>query len=147
MESIAKSIYGSSNKWQAIAKANPNVDPSRMKIGTKLRIPAAGASLAGEGTVAAGSTKSTKTAATSGDTGKTTVASAPTNGGSGKGASHTVAKGETMSSIARKYFGDSKFWKAIAKANPKVDANNLAVGTKLSIPAKTAVVGGENVER
>jgi len=148
MESIAKSIYGSSTKWQAIAKANPSVDPSRMKIGTKLRIPAAGASISGTETAAANNTgkpSTTKTASTtgaSGNTGKTAVAAA-----NGKGGSHTVAKGETMSSIARKYFGDSKFWKAIAKANPKVDANNLPVGTKLTIPAKTAVAGGENVER
>jgi nucleoid-associated protein YgaU len=36
---IAKSQYGDANLWQAIAKANPEVDPTRLKIGKDLVIP------------------------------------------------------------------------------------------------------------
>ena len=60
---------------------------------------------------------------------------------------HVVAKGESLSSIARKYYGDSKHWKVIANANPKVDQKNLAIGTKLSIPPKATIASGGNVER
>ena len=137
MESIAKSYYGAGSKWQVIAKANPSVNPDTMRIGTKLRIPAAGASATNESTVASRSSSSGGTT--------TTTASKATS--SGSGGTHVVAKGETLSSIARRYYGDSKYWKSILKANPKVKAETLAVGTKLSIPAKTTVVGGENVER
>jgi hypothetical protein len=35
-------------------------------------------------------------------------------------------------------------WKSILKANPKVNADSLAVGTKLVIPSKTTVVSGGN---
>ena len=38
-------------------------------------------------------------------------------------------------------------WKVIAKANPKIDEKNLAIGTKLAIPPKAAVASGGNIER
>ena len=145
MQTIAKSQLGSTNKWQLIAKANPTVDPTRMKIGTKLVIPAVNGTVSGETTIAsggnAGSGTASKTASTasSRNTGNTATASA-------SGGTHTVAKGETLSSIARKYYGDSKLWKSIANANPKINPNSLAVGDKLTIPAKSVVVsGGDSV--
>jgi len=136
MESIAKTYYGSGTKWQVIAKANPQVEPQSMRIGAKLRIPAAGAAVGAETTVASrGSAGSTGSNSSSN-------ATASTSGGN-----HVVAKGETLSSIARRYYGDAKYWKSILKANPKVNADSLAVGTKLVIPSKTTVVSGGNVER
>jgi nucleoid-associated protein YgaU len=39
LTSIAAAAYGDSRKWKQIADANPNVDPDRMKPGTKLVIP------------------------------------------------------------------------------------------------------------
>ena len=136
MESIAKSYYGAGSKWQLIAKANPTVNPDTMRIGTKLRIPASGASAGSETTVASRSGSNTSPGS-----------SATASTASSSGASHVVAKGETLSSIARRYYGDSKYWKSILKANPKVKADSLAVGTKLVIPSKTVVVGGGNVGR
>ena len=49
-------------------------------------------------------------------------------------ADHTVMKGETLGSIAKKY---NMGWKAIAAANPGVDATKLKVGQKLVIPARS----------
>lgn len=135
-QTIAKSFYGSSSKWQVISKANPTVEPTLMKIGTKLRIPAASASLSAETSVASASSPSSKKSASN-----SSVASATSSG------THVVAKGESLSSIARKYYGDSKHWKVIANANPKVDQKNLAIGTKLSIPPKATIASGGNVER
>lgn len=36
---IAKLYYNNSEKWRKILKANKNIDPKRLKINTKLRIP------------------------------------------------------------------------------------------------------------
>lgn len=48
---------------------------------------------------------------------------------------HVVASGDTLSSIAAKYFGSEARWEEIAKANPGVNPNSMRVGTKLAIPA------------
>jgi nucleoid-associated protein YgaU len=39
MGTIARKIYGSSARWEVIARANPRVDPKRLKVGQMLRIP------------------------------------------------------------------------------------------------------------
>ena len=39
METIARQYYGSKNDWVVISRANPRVDPNRIKAGTELRIP------------------------------------------------------------------------------------------------------------
>jgi 5'-nucleotidase len=52
---------------------------------------------------------------------------------SGGATMHTVAKGETLYSIARKYYNDGKRWKDIAKAN-SVTPEKLKVGQELVIP-------------
>ena len=52
------------------------------------------------------------------------------------GKTHVVQKGETLSSIARKCYGDSNRWKEIWEANKSAVPNKdqLKVGTKLVIP-------------
>ena len=54
------------------------------------------------------------------------------------GRTHVVAKGETLSSIAKMYYGDGskKSWERIWEANKSVvpDPKKLKVGTKLTIP-------------
>lgn len=50
---------------------------------------------------------------------------------------HTVKKGEQLTSIARKLYGDSKKWKVLYKANKKLigcDPKKLKVGIKLIVP-------------
>jgi LysM repeat protein len=47
---------------------------------------------------------------------------------------HTVAAGETASSIAAKYLGDRNAYMAIARANPGVDINRIREGQVLVIP-------------
>ena len=134
MSSIAKRYFGSENKWTLIAKANPSVDPSSMKVGAKLRIPSQGAI-----TVATGS-----------GTGTTPKTAGTTPGATSAGGSHVIASGETLSSLARKYYGSAKHWRKIYEANKSAigsDPAALKVGQSLTIPSRTAVVGAENVER
>ena len=49
---------------------------------------------------------------------------------------HIVRRGETLSAIARQYYGAPEAWQKILNANQKVikDANKLTPGTKLTIP-------------
>ncbi len=56
------------------------------------------------------------------------VAAAP------KAKTHTVKKGETLQEISQKYYGTTKHYMAIAKANNIKNVNKLKVGTKLVIP-------------
>ncbi len=66
----------------------------------------------------------------------TTPAAKSTAAPAKSGRTHVVAKGETLSSIARKYYGDASKWKVIFNANRNriADPNRLAVGTRLIIP-------------
>lgn len=118
MSGIAKRYLGKESAWNAIAKANPNVDPTAMKVGTRIRIPA--------GDAAASSATGSSASAPSG----TTTASA-------SAAVHTVAAGDTLSSIARKHYGDGKHWERIYEANKSAigsDPARLKVGQRLTLP-------------
>jgi nucleoid-associated protein YgaU len=50
---------------------------------------------------------------------------------------HIVQPGEMLSTIAAATYGSSRKWKLIAEANPGINPNRLAPGTKLIIPALT----------
>lgn len=48
---------------------------------------------------------------------------------------HTLRPGETLSKLAKKYYGRSSEWRRIVKANPQLNPNSIAPGTELMIPA------------
>lgn len=50
---------------------------------------------------------------------------------------YTVRKGDTLRSIAAKFYSDPSEWKRIARANHIKDPGKLKVGTRLRIPADT----------
>lgn len=52
------------------------------------------------------------------------------------GRAYTVKKGDTLQEISQKFYGTTKNWNKIYKANTKVikDPDKLQVGTKLVIP-------------
>jgi nucleoid-associated protein YgaU len=54
----------------------------------------------------------------------------------GLGGSHTVARGDTLSSIAQQYYGSSSAWRFLHEANRAIIVNpdQLSVGMQLSIP-------------
>lgn len=48
---------------------------------------------------------------------------------------HTVEySGETLRIISKWYTGDVKNWEALSDANPNIDYNNMAIGSKVYIP-------------
>lgn len=54
----------------------------------------------------------------------------------GTGRSHTIVRGDTLSSIALQYYGSSAAWRFLYEANKTIvpNPNQLTVGTELSIP-------------
>jgi LysM repeat protein len=92
---------------KALQAANPNVVPTKLKIGDKLTIPAS------TGSAAAPSAS----------------ASTDTNGGE----TYTVKSGDTMSKIAK---ANGVSLKALEAANPNVEPSKIKVGQKLKLPVK-----------
>ncbi|UVI33360.1 muramidase family protein [Paenibacillus spongiae] len=102
---IAMQFYHSGDYAELIAEHNKLGEKEELKAGSHLIIPALP-------TNQAGSKNSTDKA----------------------GTRHTVRKGETLSSISRKYFGDSSYAKSIAKYNQLADNDDVKVGDVLKIP-------------
>jgi LysM repeat protein len=105
---IAKK-YGVTSR--AIQEANPGVEPTRLKIGQKLVIPA--------------KTGSATTA---------TATAAPTNGGTGAAKTYTVKSGDTLNTIAKR---NGITVKELQAAN-NLTTTRITVGQKLRIPSKEA---------
>ncbi len=47
---------------------------------------------------------------------------------------HHLASGETLTKIARQYYGRGTDWPRLIEANPEIDKDRLRVGLELSIP-------------
>lgn len=95
-----------------IVEANPGMNPDRILVGQKIRIPGgtqdAPAMTADAEPVEAEAPASTRI--------------------------YEVRPGDTLYSIAERELGDGSLYKAIARANPGIDPDRLAVGAKLTLP-------------
>lgn len=123
IQKIAKVYYPSSvaRATDAILKANPTVDASRMRVGTKLVVPPLGTSAS----VAPAVPDARPSSGTS------------SSSGVQPGASYTVRSGDTLASIARRAYGRSDRWHEIWIANFDAvgdDVDHPRAGTRLSIP-------------
>jgi len=107
--------------WKAIQDANPNVNPSKLKIGEKIVIPAAAATPVAGG-VAPG-------------------VAMPTVAGVGD-QPYVVKSGDTLTKIARAH---GTTVKALRSAN-NLTTDRIKVGDKLVIPAKAAAPAPVPVE-
>jgi nucleoid-associated protein YgaU len=110
LSEIAAEVLGSSSMVQAIIDLNPGVDPMRLKVGAELQLPPREAAVAGEAMVEPDFPDDVVT--------------------------HVVREGETLSEIAKAYFGSSGKWELIWNANRDRMAgpDRLSVGTTLLIP-------------
>ena len=112
MGHLSQRYYGSARHWNRIADANPDVDAEWLKVGQKLKIPAAPARQA-----SSTPRKQFKAPA---------------------GRSHTIDDGETLSSIAEDRLGHTKHWYRIYEANRErigSDPDRLVVGMVIAIPS------------
>lgn len=121
MWTIAQEVLGDGTRWSEIAGANPTVDPDRLRIGQKLRVPAAET----EVKVRLNRPAEISRRPTAG----TTVTA---------GTYHAIKSGETLSTIAERYYGSAAAWNRIYAANKAIigsDPDRLVVGRRLLIPA------------
>ena len=106
--SIADRTYGAEHFWPLIQDANPDVDPRRLRIGQTIHLPARSA-----------------------DGGRAPADRARA------GDVHVVSVGDTLSAIARRYYGRRDRWQLIYRANRQTIGSNpdrLVVGDRLRIP-------------
>lgn len=62
---------------------------------------------------------------------------------------YTIQEGDSLSTLAQKYYGDGEKWILLAKENKIIDADNLEPGMKINIPLgeSTKGVAGSNDTR
>lgn len=115
--SIALKFFGSRARADIIAKANPLMDPKRIKPGRVIRIPRDPANIQGRPTSAA---PPERLEAASAD----------------RSRAHTVVAGDTLTGISRKYYGTIRRVDLILNANRNVlnKAEDLRPGQVLQIP-------------
>jgi len=144
---IAKWYTGNAENWKVLSKINPGMDPNRIQIGERVRIPenllknqkpmpeSFVASFAREEKKAPPATselKPSRAKKTEVATPKEIKAKPP-----GKPAyyQHKVRwSGESLSIIAKWYTGSLENWKVLAKANPRINPGRIYVGQKIRIP-------------
>jgi len=108
---ISAKYYGTAKNWKKIAEAN-KVDPSDLKVGQKLTIPAIESVVAVNQTVP-------------------DLASGER--------SYTIQKNDSYYSIAKKELGNAGRWKELEKLNG-LPSEDLRIGKVIKLPAKAAAV-------
>ena len=119
LSSIAQAWFGREQDWPLILKANPDLDPNRLRIGQSIVLPP-------------------KTRAS-------TAAPAPPRPDAGSassarptpGATYRIRPGDSLSRISQEAFGAAKYWDRIYEANRSAigdDPADLTVGMPLRIP-------------
>jgi Tfp pilus assembly protein FimV len=114
---IAASVYGDGKYFGRIEDANPTINPNRLRVGTVINIPDAGAASA---------------AVTASD-----QTPAPDTLDASK--SYRIQPSDTLMSIARKLYGNGQAWQKIYDANKDAIGPNparLKVGTVLRLPSQ-----------
>jgi nucleoid-associated protein YgaU len=113
---IAQRVYGSTRHWQAIAKANPDVDPQKLRAGQRLRIPEDPENV--QGVVVEGGEP------------ETPAIPEPEQ------VEHIVQNNDSLWKIAASFYGDGTTWRIIRDANRSLVGDN---GEKLR-PGMTIVI-------
>jgi hypothetical protein len=129
LSSIAAWYTASWRNWQALARANPEIDPNRIQIGDEIRIPEA----------LLKTRKPMPSDSLPPPANKETVRPTPAREAPAKPAPrfyvHVVRRqNETLSFIAEWYTNSWKNWEALAKANPEIDPNRIEIGDEIRIP-------------
>jgi nucleoid-associated protein YgaU len=133
LEVIAQKELGDRRYWRAIAEANPFLTPDKLYAGrTVLKIPLDPGNIQGrivEEEVPAPASPSPPT---------------PKPKPPEPAVEYTTGSGDTLSGIAKQFYGDPNLWRVIYEANRAVlaDPDRLPSGTKIQIPPRPAKRGG-----
>jgi nucleoid-associated protein YgaU len=129
---ISKRIYGSIKFIKAIERANPGLDPRRLRVGQKIHLPPqTGSPPTGAGMEELGGTNTDQTNGLAG-TGAAATSAATSQ-------TYVVKPGDNLRAIALKFYHRASLWTLIYHANHGVigdDPNNVRVGEQLIIPAQ-----------
>lgn len=130
MQTIARAVYGDAGKWTVIARANPKVDPVKLKAGTVLRIPVDPHNVQG---ISADQARAMEPAAQNG-AGAATPAAAK---------QYVVQSGDTLSGISKKQYGTTTLWRSILDANRDQlrEPEDIRAGMTLVIPPAPNAAG------
>jgi hypothetical protein len=129
LSAIASWYTGSWQTWETLAKANPAIDPNRIEIGDRIRIPQT--LLKTRKPMPAEFLRPSQE--------KKTARPAPPPEPPAKPEPtlymHTVRwKNETLSFIAEWYTDSWQNWEALAEANPHIDPDRIEIGDRIRIP-------------
>ncbi len=115
---ISQRLYGQTRHWQAISKANPNLDPRRLRVGQELLVPKDPGNIQGKVVDAAGETQ-------------TPAPPEPET------IEHVVQRNDSLWKIAEAFYGSGVKWTIIRDANRDLvgeEGEKLRAGMTLRIP-------------
>lgn len=124
---IAMKVYGDPNRWQDLMVLNNIDNGNRIYVGQKLITVANSAVMEAEEAPVA-QYEIDEAPEESAD------ADASYFEGLNSDGTYTIKKGDTLGKIAKEYLGSTSKWQKIAKANPSIDPNKLAIGDVITIP-------------
>lgn len=126
---IAREVLGDESRWREILAANPGLKATSLKVGQSIQLPAK------EVVKPATPKKPTEVAKADLGNASNTKSTAPKPKPTVP-KTHTVTKGETLSSIARRHYNDALAWKKIYKANKSrmKSATDVREGLVLALP-------------
>ncbi|HMN96310.1 MAG TPA: LysM peptidoglycan-binding domain-containing protein [Phycisphaerales bacterium] len=139
---IAEAWLGDRTRWDVIQRANPGVDPTRLRIGQVIALPprdaAVPATAARDGGTSTRGASGSGAGSGAGSGVGSGVGSGPRGGGGAGERFHVVQSGDTLYGIARSVYNDGTLWRTIYEANRAViaDPSALRPGVRLRIPAR-----------
>ncbi|MFH0945216.1 MAG: LysM peptidoglycan-binding domain-containing protein [Planctomycetota bacterium] len=127
---LAKRYLGASRRWPELVAENAPLDPRALQVGQVLRIPGVG----DWDTQDLGSEPEEPVAREEAPDKQVPIEASQSRRPTAS--EHVVKKGETLSSISNRYYGDCMQWKRIYLANRDriPDARRVEVGTILRLP-------------
>lgn len=115
--SIAKKHYGDESRWFDIAQANPTVDPMHLRVGQVLKLPAIE---------------------------KLQTRTEPQAEGPGGVKTYIIRPGDSLSTVANKFYGDPTLWRTIYNFNrDKIGDNPNAIKAGMDLKVPPRVKGAE----
>ncbi|MBL4590574.1 MAG: LysM peptidoglycan-binding domain-containing protein [Phycisphaerales bacterium] len=116
MGSIARKIFGSSERWDAISRSNPRVDPKKIRVGQVLRIPVDPDNVQGK-LVISSDTESERERPS-------------------KVVEYFIQSGDSLSRIAERFYGSSRHATMIYEYNRDVlsSMDDIGIGDLLRLP-------------
>lgn len=135
--SIAAKYLGNGNQYPLIAKANPKLDPRRLRVGDKVNIPAAPVTTADTGRTAP-QPGTTAVAPATASTPRGRISEPPPPIAPGR--AYTVQAGEGWWELSQRFLGDGNRWPELFEENRERASWNLRAGTVIQVPT-TAPAG------